>query len=271
VGLLVGLASFGLLASRLDDSGQPARQPTAFDSIVPAAADRDAIASEGPPPAAAQAATPEAAVRAFLEAEVRGDHAASFTALDSATRADRGPLGAWVAGSAERPRYTGFEVSAVDGDRVVTTVNLRPQLDETLGLVPAAATIEWAVVAEDGGWRLDLDASELEPVYPDDAGAARAAVAWARTRQACERSNEYGGSLLLSPTLADSLCGSAGTVTAGRAATLAALTDAGPVVTAFGEGALDWARVVEIHGPTDLAVVTAPLGDQWVVVGVSSG
>ena len=40
------------------------------------------------------------------------------------------------------------------------------------------------------------------------------------------------------------------------------------VVAAFGPDALGWARSVELTGAAELSVVTAPLGDRWVVVGV---
>ena len=36
-------------------------------------------------------------------------------------------------------------------------VTLEPRLDEVSGFVPQQADVEWKVVAEDGGWRLDLD------------------------------------------------------------------------------------------------------------------
>jgi hypothetical protein len=150
-------------------------------------------------------------------------------------------------------------------------VVLQPRLDEVAGMVPGRAIVDWAVVAEDGGWRVDLDGTESRAVLPSDESAAEAALAWARARQDCRPAGEYEGSLLLSPTLADGLCERAGRFTAEPAAALETLPDAAPVIAAFGGEATEWARVVRIHGPDDLAVVTAPLGDTWVVVGVSPG
>jgi hypothetical protein len=40
------------------------------------------------------------------------------------------------------------------------------------------------------------------------------------------------------------------------------------VLAAFGPEASIWARVVRVSGPIDLDVFTAPLGEEWVVVGV---
>ena len=122
-----------------------------------------------------------------------------------------------------------------------------------------------------GGWRVDLEGTEFEDVLPPDDSAPEAVLAWAGARQECRAEGEYDGSLLLSPTLAEGLCERGGRFTAEPAQRLAALADPAPVISAFGGEATDWARVVRIHGPRDLTVVTAPLGDTWVVVGVSSG
>ena len=40
------------------------------------------------------------------------------------------------------------------------------------------------------------------------------------------------------------------------------------VTNAFGPAAAQWARVVSLDGPLPLDVVTAPMGDRWLVVGV---
>ena len=39
---------------------------------------------------------------------------------------------------------------------------------------------------------------------------------------------------------------------------------------AFGPDATSWTRTVALSGAADLTVVTAPFGDHWVVVGVTS-
>jgi len=273
--MIAGLVGIGLLTvASAGDSDTAERSPTAFDSIVPGVSDAGVIASVAAdePALAAAAATPEAAVRVFLDAEARGDLAGSFAALSAKTRATLGPLGAWRADAAERPHYIAYELTAGTGpDEVRTTVSLQAQLDEVSGLVPSQAVIDWATVAEDGGWRVDLEESAVTPVFPNDSHAPEAAVAWAEARQQCRSEREYDGSLLLSPSAAETLCGSTAAVTADSPAPLDTLADSSPVVAAFGPDAADWARVVRIHGPADLAVVTAPLGDDWVVVGVASG
>jgi hypothetical protein len=68
--------------------------------------------------------------------------------------------------------------------------------------------------------------------------------------------------------LADQLCGLTGQLVAARPASLdEAMTTS--VVAAFGPEAVHIARTVELHGAAELSVVTAPFGDDWVVVGVS--
>ena len=80
---------------------------------------------------------------------------------------------------------------------------------------------------------------------------------------------EYAGSLLGSPVLADQLCGVEGELVAGSPAPLGD-TLSSEVVAAFGPDATTWARTVALSGAAKLTVVTAPFGDHWVVVGVSS-
>ena len=95
-----------------------------------------------------------------------------------------------------------------------------------------------------------------------------AAERWAAARQQCRTEGEYQGSLLGSPVLAEQLCGLAGQLVAAPPAPLdEAMTTS--VVAAFGPGAVAATRTVGLHGASDLAVVTAPFGDDWVVVGVT--
>jgi hypothetical protein len=46
--------------------------------------------------------------------------------------------------------------------------------------------------------------------------------------------------------------------------------ESGPFVTAFGPETGSWARVVPVTAPVSLRAVVAPIGDEWVVVGVLS-
>ena len=93
-------------------------------------------------------------------------------------------------------------------------------------------------------------------------------MAWAQARQHCGDGDEYSGSLLGSPVLGDQLCDVRGDFVAAPPAPLGD-TLATEVVAAFGPDATTWARTVAVSGAAELTVVTAPLGDRWVVVGVT--
>jgi hypothetical protein len=152
---------------------------------------------------------------------------------------------------------------------VTGTITLEPRLDEVSGFVPDHADVDWRVVAEDGGWRVDIADSTLHPMLPDESGATSAAAEWATARQECRTDGEYAGSLLGSPVLGDQLCGVHGDVVAGSPAPLGDVLSS-EIVAAFGPDATTWARTVTLSSPAQLTVVTAPFGDHWVVVGVSN-
>ncbi len=200
----------------------------------------------------------------------------SYAALSSESRQDVGSIADWTETAFTRPTIVDFEIDpdAAGSPAGTTTVivpgevMLEPRLDEVNGFVPQQADVEWKVVAEDGGWRLDLTDSSLDPVLPDEQGATAAAELWAGARQQCRVDGEYEGSLLGSPALGDRLCGIQGELVAGAPAPLDDAL-ATQVVAAFGPDALGWARSVSISGASELSVVTAPYGDHWVVVGVT--
>jgi hypothetical protein len=151
-----------------------------------------------------------------------------------------------------------------------SSLDLVPVLDEVVGLVPAHATATWVAVHEGGVWRVSLEDSSLQPVWPSDATAAAAVEDWARARQECqsgEAIGEFAGGVLGSPAIADALCKRDGDVRVGGAEQLDG-TDGAPVFAAFGAEAQAWARVVEVSDPTPLRAVVAPLGDTWLVVAV---
>jgi hypothetical protein len=131
-------------------------------------------------------------------------------------------------------------------------------------------------VREDGGVRLGLADTSVSPRYPARAGAATAASDWVAAAQACGSAADayaYEGSLLGELGVREGLCGRAGSAITGEVEALDALRDPTVVLTAFSEGAADWAAVVEVTGLDGVAplhVVLAPLGDRWVVVAVMS-
>ena len=61
-----------------------------------------------------------------------------------------------------------------------------------------------------------------------------------------------------------------GTFRAERTSLLAELANPAPVLASYGPDAATWARVVRLTGPATIDVVTAPLGDTWVVIGATS-
>lgn len=271
--IVVGAACGG------SDGGQSASVRSQLDSIVPAPPTE---MPEFAPPVAqpelpAPPSSPTEAVRQYVWAEIAGDAVRSYTLLSEAGRIAAGSQADWIAESFQRPTIVDFDVDATaqpdaaqrSTRTVVGTVTLEPRLDEVSGFVPAEAEVDWRLVAEDGGWRIDIANSTLYPVLPDEEGAARAAMEWAQARQECTVAAEYPGSLLGTPVLGDQLCDIAGDFTAAPPAPLGDVLTT-EVVAAFGPDATAWARTVALSGAADLTVVTAPLGDRWVVVGVTA-
>ena len=261
------------LAGCASTDGQTEAEPSPLQTFVvapgPASTGAGSFAAPSSTGEAAAAATPQAAVEAYLTAEVAGDYDTSFGLL---AQADRGRIvtpQAWRATKSRTPRITGFTVdaSAAAEGTVVTDVTLEPNVDPILGVVPGSARITWTPVAEAGGWRVPIEGSSFEARYPDDGGAAPSALAWLGERQACSPSADR---LVFEPELPQALCGLSGTFRAERTGLLTELINAAPVLASYGPDAATWARVVRVTGPATIDVVTAPLGDTWVVIGATS-
>lgn len=229
----------------------------------------------GPVPPGAEAPGPRAAVEGFLDAEIAQDFTTSFGFLSGAARADYGSPERWVAAHADvLPPVRGYEIEQVEepgdtGERaeVVAMVTFEPSLDQVVGLVPERSRVTWATAGDGGSWGVDIGASTFEPLYPPEDAAPGAVQEWARAHQGCGPAPSWGGNLVGSPALAEGLCGTEGAVEVGAPAPVAEV-DAGPVLAAFGPEAADWARVVPVTAPVELRAVVAPLGQQWLVVGV---
>lgn len=238
----------------------------ARDPAAPSALGSTDVEPPGP-----AAPTPLDAVERFLAAEAGGDYATSYGLLSAPDRADVGSSREWEAVHGELPVVTGFTLgsSSSDGTRaeVDVEVTFAPSLDETLGLVPARAQAVWIAIAEDGGWRVARSESQLLPRYPDESGAVSAAEAWARARTDCRAGAEYDGGLLGAVGPVTALCDVPGPVEVGAVSRLEPGVGVEPFLAAFGPEVLTWARVVPIASPVSLAVVLAPVADQWVVIG----
>jgi hypothetical protein len=278
---LATVASIGALAIAVAGCGGSGRDRSAtaspLDSIVPSApSDVPRFQPSQLTDLPAPPSDPIEAVRAYVLAELARDGERSFGLLSADSRASAGSPADWIESSFQRPSIVAFEldpsaIPTASGRTSVTvtgTVTLEPRLDEVSGFVPEHADVEWRAVAEDGGWRVDIADSTLHPILPDESGAKAAATSWAQARQECRSDSEYAGSLLGSPVLGEQLCGVRGELVAGSPARLGDILSS-EVVAAFGPDAMRWARTVELSGAVDLTVVTAPLGDRWVVVGVT--
>ena len=217
-----------------------------------------------------RAASPQAAVEAFLAAEQARDHDTSFGYLSDAMRLEYGSPAAWAADHPDAlPPVTGFDVEAAGPDsgaraEVVTLTRYRSSLDPVAGLVPARARTAWVAVREDGGWAVDVGATTQTSVLPADALAVDAVQAWAADRQRCTGSVD---GLRGRADLAEALCDAPGAVRAAGVAPLAQI-DAAPLQTSFGADVVSWARTVTVDGPVPLRAVVAPVDDAWRVVGV---
>lgn len=219
---------------------------------------------------------PAEALTTFLEAHQGDDFERSYVLLIDEDREQFPSLARWQAEGHVRAEVTSFgsleqaersETSAI----FLVDLALRARLDETIGVVPARATGSFVVrrVGE-GDWRIAFSESSLTPHYPSDSGAHEAVVVWADARRRCERSAEWEGGLLgvAAEEHAQRLCTTSGPLRVGEPVSLDSASGTEPVLGAFGPEASIWARVVRVSGPIDLDVITAPLGEEWVVVGV---
>jgi hypothetical protein len=231
----------------------------------------DAVAPVDAPDA--PASSPDDAVRRFLDFEVARDYDASYGLLSADDRAQVVSRAGWSAAHADLPAITGYtlglpaDVAAERAD-VPADVRLRAALTPSTGLVPAQASARFSAVAEDGGWRVAFDESTITPRFLPDARAPEAVRTWAQARAHCHRAREYVGGLVGAPTRADVLCHVDGPIRTGPPRRLPDTAQDQPFLAAFGGDVHQWARVVRLESPVRMDVVVAPVGEQWLVVGV---
>lgn len=218
-------------------------------------------------------ASAEAAVSRLLELLQQGDAAASYRLLDEAGRRSFATVEAWERRLAGSAAITSFEIEGSEGAQVVALVSHDPVLDPFQGLVPARERQTWTAVEVDGGWLVGPQPA-TEYLLPPDARAASAASDWVRAVQACEedapRAQQAVDILFNASTEYPSVCGISGPVEAGAVQTLDAGPGSADLVAQYSSDVLSWARVVPISiGDLHLAVIMAPIGDSWEVLGVS--
>lgn len=265
---LVATATVPALAACAGSSGPDARATPV--PTVPAPAGPAAPFTSTAPVTivAAPAADAADAVRRYVTAEADGDWATSWSLLADGDRARAGSFEAWADEADERLPLRSIEQLTVDGSTIDTVVTLEARLDET-AVVPGRARVRWRPVAAGGGWLVSVADTSVDPLLPDDAGAPAAAVAWVEARRQGATTGQYDGNLLGQPTAVEAL--PAGQYRAGEARPLDAAPDPQVAVQAFGPSGARLVRAVPVDGPRHLVVLTAPLGDRWLVVGVQAG
>jgi hypothetical protein len=249
------------------------KQSSAVHNVptVPAPVGQNSLTKAEAAPSGATGATPRAAVERFVTGLMNGDANETYALLDDNERTATS-LGSWNEAMAGLPTYRDFTV--VRDDPVDLDATFTPRVDEDAGVVPGKAIVHFATTSEGGGWRVSLARTTIEPRYPtDDKAAATVALNWAKANQSCDsaavKSLQYQGSLLGQPSVINDLCHWSGTPVVNGTSGLNTTRSASAVRNAFGPTADEWAKVTHIDGPQQLDVVTAPLGDAWVVVAVS--
>lgn len=271
VALAIGLGGAVLVLGDRGDARAAADGPdlSSVEAATPVTA-----APTGDVPPGRPASDPTTAIEAFLDAEIARDHDASFVLLSPADRAAVKSAARWRARHDSLPTVAGFTLGEVaeQGDRAVVPAAMRyePALDPFVGVIPQRADSLWSLVREGDGWTIDFERTTIAPRYPTEARIPADVERWVERRVACEAGGdaEYAGGLLGSPTLADVLCDDDAAIRLSPVGPFASERSAGPFLSEFGDEVLEWARVVELHGPSPMRIVVAPLGERWLVIGV---
>jgi hypothetical protein len=208
----------------------------------------------------------------LLAAEKALDYRASYQYVQHDADQPYPTVATWTKYREDLPRITGFSVSTAAGDQVVATVEHRPGIDPFVGLSPARERQTWEAVRAGAGWLL-LENPGSVPEVPPDARATAAASAWVTAVQSCDRAAaarlQAVDTLFDSTTTTPALCHANGAVIVGPAGPLAPGPASGDIVSQYTTNALSWARVVSIESPARFAVILAPIGSHWKVLGLT--
>lgn len=219
------------------------------------------------------------AVTDLLAAEQRLDHGASFLLVSRQTRLEYKDVADWTKRRQELPAVKGFrlapESEGAAGDRagkVAAEVEHEPGLDSFRGLSPARETQTFIGRREGDGWLVDGDPN-TEPILPPEPKAVEVATAWVAAVQACDQPKagrlQAVAILFGSADGAVGLCSKSGPVTPGAVGPLSAGVASTDIVAQYTSDALVWARVVRVTSPGVFGVVLAPIGDSWLVLGLT--
>jgi hypothetical protein len=276
---LLGLALGAGVAVAVANAGAPERDDAVVRTLeLPGQPEAPAPAapSAGPP---VRAGSARAALHARLAAQVAGDQQTAWALLDRAGRTRWASVAAWAASQPDRLQPTGFRLGAeraAGRDSVDVTVSLtyRPGIDPFTGLTPGRTEEVWRAVREQGSWHVPADPVSRTPVLPADGAAPAAVQAWVERLLACDQAGAAALQAvpeLYGPAdLAGVPCQERGRWSVANAAGFDSAAEPEPFVDAFGPEVRGWARLVSVKGPrTSYAVVVAPVGDGWRVLGTS--
>ncbi len=244
----------------------------------------DDSASQGP---SASASSAGAAATTFADALAAGKTNIAFSLL---TSGDQSRIGSplrfteilsrepqWLRSELD-PAQAGPDTTGSTGDTpVALRVEQQPLIDEVRGVVAPMALVTLPMQRENDAWKVRWERRSSVARYGASEDRLAADVfAWAAARQkACKTpaaipDSEYAGGLVGSPWLADLLCKKSGSPVTGQIDDIYALADPQPILDSFGSSSYDWVRVVTLIAPQPMYVIAAPLGDKWMVVGISA-
>lgn len=215
--------------------------------------------------------SPQAALTKLLDAEQRLDHATSYRYVLHGGGQLYTTVNAWAKRRAELPAVIRFTVEPGTGSRASALVEHRPGLDPFVGLSAARERQVWTGVRAGTGWLLQPEA-DATPELPPDSAAVVVTDAWTAAIQHCDQ--HAAAKLQGIPILFDSttetpdLCHVLGPVRTGGVGRLAPGPVSGDIIAQYTTDALYWARVVNVESPRRFAVVVAPFGPSWKVIGI---
>ena len=183
-----------------------------------------------------------------------------------------------------------------EGEIVALRVTQTPMIDEIRGVLAPSSVVKLPASKEASGWKVSWERRNVLQKFVAPRSRLKADVLrWAASRkQLCTAAvansstnkpgndkdgkstnsrvaaeGENSGGLLGAVWLADELCTVPGAVTISSVSDIYSLDDPQPLLDAYGSGVYQWARVVTLSAPHAMHVVTAPLGERWVVVGIA--
>lgn len=299
IGLLVGIGSTYVALRPETEIASAFSGPPSVQTI-----DRPAGAASRPVPstdeilayatlAASTVAAPmgeptsaRAALTDFLTAEIDDRSDVSFALLSAEAQRGYGSVAAWRQSRSDRVvprRFTIVSERATEGSarsEVTIRAERSPSITPFRGLVAALTVERWALERRaDTGWRLRrATAAAAEPQLPTDAAARAIAQRWVEQAAACPKTDslapiQLAPDLLGAVDLSGLACEAGGTWSTTTAAVpVAELPDVTTLVAAFGPSVGRWGRGVAVtNGTQKMTVVLGPLGEEWRVMGLTSG